>query len=133
MTADPAALLRLATDIEALEGPDREMDARVWCALHPGFERRDGAWVRESGKRWQKASAYTASVDAALGLLADALPGYGLKLLAIPPSDSAVVAEATVFSPNRCKPSVSSIARAIPRAIVAAVLRAASLEGPGNR
>ena len=76
MTANPATLLRLATDIEALEGPDREMDARVWCALHPGFERRTGAWVRESGKHWQKAPAYTASIDAALGLLAEVLPGW---------------------------------------------------------
>lgn len=128
MIADPADLLRLADEVETMEGPDREMDARVWCALHPGFERGASSWVRESGKRWQKASAYTASVDDALELLAEVLPGWDCATKTWDIWSGGPYARVT---PRQSDHEAGiSHAPTLPLAIIAAVLRAvAAREG----
>lgn len=79
-----ADLIALAERVEAATGPDRELDARIWCALN-GKRYRDhfAAWNKvdtaveytEPPKRTrcvtrdhQHAKPYTASIDAAFTL-----------------------------------------------------------------
>ena len=115
MTADPATLLRLATDIETLEGPDREMDARVWAIL----EQPDG-----------RVPQYTASVDAALALLREVLPGWRPAITEYYARGGFSV-QLTVLDPERWPLAMrNAYAPTLPLAICAAVLRAvAAREG----
>lgn len=126
MTADPATLLRLATDIETMEGPDREMDARVWCALHggepvPGLA---GSIRRISpvGPP-EDAPLVTASVDAGLALLAEKLPGYNATVVL------SYSRRARVYLVEETKDVAYALSATLPLAIIAAVLRAVAGEG----
>ena len=76
-------LLKLAERVEALSGPDREVDARIWCALNgkkyvSHWREYDGPNTRveyiEPPKRTPFASStvalqWTASLDAAMTLV----------------------------------------------------------------
>lgn len=66
--------------LEAATGPDRELDARIWCEVSGeifdyfedgflNFRRKDGGfWIRPAGPD-TGIPAYTASIDAALTLV----------------------------------------------------------------
>lgn len=79
-------LLELATQCEAAEEADRELDALIYCALHPthtayfseGDEWALADWmVREGGVNFSP-PCFTASLDAALTLLPAAEAGYSV-------------------------------------------------------
>ena len=139
MTADPAALLRLATDIEALEEPDREMDARVAEAFGHKIEWRSARYTQEitpvifwqtphpyAGMR-EQCPLYTASVDAALSLMADVLPGYVCTCSTYGFASKMPIAD--VYREGH-EGRAQGKAATLPLAIVAAVLRAvAAREG----
>lgn len=135
MTADRATLLKLAADVEAAEGPDRELDVRVHAALKLGHAMEDiPGWPWPAIDRWA-ALPYTASVDAALALMRGKLPGWSYHLQQ---SFSGRVA-ARLYDPDEDYdeelPLPSFPARGdaptLTRAIVAAVLRAVAGEGDG--
>lgn len=77
---DPATLRALASRIEALTGPDREVDAEVACAMrgytmHADSKPADGTFAFWFGKPEESECcncsswpAFTASLDAAAGL-----------------------------------------------------------------
>lgn len=83
--------------VEGVEGPDRELDAALWLAMTPGATRRiirvkhahsDAEWdIHETrdatGGRLVSVPAYTASLDAALGLVERVLPGAEYELTTI--------------------------------------------------
>lgn len=85
-------LLKLAERVEALSGPDREVDARIWCALNgkkyvSHWREYDGPNTRveyiEPPKRTPFASStvalqWTASLDAAMTLVPE---GCGWSLV----------------------------------------------------
>lgn len=68
-------LSELAARVEAAEGSDRELDARIWCALHscaPGPIDASGfSFTNDEGVGpcWQQRIDYTASLDAAMTLV----------------------------------------------------------------
>jgi len=121
MTADRAALLALADRIEALTEPSREVDAEVWCALGMplnGTLRSTMDAIVLSGV----APKLTASLDAAMALKDELLPGWDWMLkarvgLIYAELESADTSPDTVHSGE-------ALARAAPCALVAAVLRA---------
>lgn len=71
----------LVTALLALTGPDRELDARIWCHAEgyefielsgvPAVNSLWSLWYRHGGKDWRKTDwpAYTGSLDAAKTLL----------------------------------------------------------------
>lgn len=142
MTATPTELLALAAVVEGGIGPDREIDALVWVALHEGLSVVTAwygpAYVKGPDESTNVPEPITASSDIALSLLADVLPGYGLTLDigAVHPRGLAKGAEwigmAHVriygWAPGR---SVKAEAASVPRAIVAALLRAVAGKGEG--
>lgn len=86
-------LMTLAERVEAAEGPSRELDGLLWCALHgkrfaEAFESygrpdRTGVAYTEPPKRTRATvhvPAYTASLDAALALLESKLHGSHARL-----------------------------------------------------
>lgn len=125
---DRATLLKLAADVEAADGPDRELDARVWVALHggeiialqPGYV-QSGDWSAVGFTQ-----AYTDSVDAALALMADVLPGWGYTLIkgADGKDRGYHGREAIITPPMLTDDEYATSAATVPLAIVAAVLRA---------
>lgn len=78
---NPETLQGLAARVEAATGPDREIDARIWCALNAcKFRWADEAgftFADDSGKGWAAGPAptYTASIDKALALVERNLAG----------------------------------------------------------
>ncbi len=117
MTASPAAIRALADRIEALTEPSREVDAEVLCAL----------WVPEKFFPQR----LTASLDAAMALKDELLPGWECLLDIWLASASAELresgemgyAEARVIAPPKY---------AAPCALVAAVLRAVAGKEAGG-
>lgn len=76
-----SALLDLAARVEALSGPDREVDAEIAIAakavpydFEPSYW--TAQWREMYGDRYWSAPGYTASLDAAITLLPD---GMGLR------------------------------------------------------
>ena len=142
---DPVALLQLASEVEAGTGPDRELDARVWAAIHGGrvVDRASPHWM---GFVWLNPRAellgdaeasppLTASVDASLGLLREVLPGWQYELHSNGAVPMAFLGEINVgYGDDDGTIIGSSAAGSLPRAIVAAVLRAAARgEGVARR
>lgn len=133
MTADPAALLALAAECEAAGGPDRELDARVWVALHggeivalqPGYV-QSGDWSAIGFTQ-----TYTASVDAALFLLREVLPGWGSSLWTVESNDyPRRPHEVSIWPPAPIAMQYfSASAPTLPLALVVAVLRAVAARG----
>lgn len=130
MTASAAALLALAADVEATDGPDRDLDARIEGLIGPeseypgshllgGFTAGRKAWLLEFAPR------YTASVDAALALMRERLPNWTYSIDAMFSVDRPCVG---LFPPEPGKP-VKGAAPTLPQAITAAVLRAVAGEG----
>ena len=64
-------LLSLADEIEALQGPSREMDERI--AINLGLLSEADSVFDEGGNYLNRSSPYTHSVDAALSLVPDGL------------------------------------------------------------
>ena len=135
MSTDPATLNALASEVEAGTGPDRELDARIEDTIGPsseypglhllgGFTAGRKAWLLEFSPR------YTASADAALGLMEQALPGWSYCLQ----QSFSGRPTAWLYDPDEDYdeelPMPSFPARGdaptLPLAIVAAVLRAAA-------
>lgn len=100
--ASKAELLRLAERVEALEGPDREVDAEIWLTVTPGATRKAfvvpdtperKGWTidetRDASHRLIVVPAYTASLDAAMTLVPE---GWGHTFVLHPgfPSEAAV-------------------------------------------
>ena len=87
MQSDPAALRSLAGEIERAEGPSRELDARIFAAVHPDevpspIVERGYGWRYERGLWWLATGEdsrtppktvspphYTTSLDAAMTLI----------------------------------------------------------------
>lgn len=131
----PAALLALASVVEGGIGPDREIDALVWVALHEGLSVVKAwygpAYVKGPDESTNVPEPLTANSDVALALLADRLPGYGIALNvgAVGPRGKAKGAEWSGMAHARIygwapECSVTAEAVSVPRAIVAAVCRA---------
>lgn len=82
------ALEGLLERVESATGPDRELDARIWCAINGyDFVAWDGAGAvyrfREPGIRHMDAAhvqPVTRSVDAALALVERVLPGWSWQI-----------------------------------------------------
>ena len=62
--------------LEALTGPDREVDADIWCVLNPDWKKREAKWTvpgsvasRSEFTQFRTAPRYTASIGAALTLV----------------------------------------------------------------
>ena len=77
----------LIAKLEALDGPSREVDGEVWCAVNGyPFVMWDGAGVVYRGKDGighyaeNNVPKWTASLDAALALVKRVLPGWGFYL-----------------------------------------------------
>lgn len=134
MTASPATLLALASEVEAGEGPDREMDARVWVALHEGLSVVKAwygpAYVKGPDESTNVPEPLTASVDAALVLLADVLPGYVCTSSTYGFASKMPIAD--VYREGH-EGRAQSKAPTVPRAIVAAVLKAAATITPQEK
>ena len=64
---DKQALLELADKVQALEGPSREIDCRVWSALDGLFDFDLLRKVVPDFNEW-RALYYTLSIDAAMAL-----------------------------------------------------------------
>ena len=66
-TADRAALLALAEEVEKLTGPSREVDGRIWLAANPDVD----AYFKgmDTSRAQYGAPAYTGSRDAAAELM----------------------------------------------------------------
>lgn len=69
-------LLKLAERVEALERPDREVDAAITLAIFPWIGiNEDGDFIRKDGSPYDgvriRVLEYTASLDAALTLVPD--------------------------------------------------------------
>lgn len=67
--------MTLIERLEAATGPDRELDAEIYCEAR-GLVFEDECPVRSSGKRvidFRPVSHYTASIDAALTLVPEGL------------------------------------------------------------
>ena len=82
---DILARLRAAT------GPDRELDIKIWLATTAGATRQtihvdhpQGAYdideTRDASRRLITVPSFTASIDAALSLVAEKLPGWDWML-----------------------------------------------------
>ena len=71
MTPTSSSLLALAERVEGLDGPDREVDCRIWAALNGGGFDTYAAVVPDFGQ-W-RALYYTASLDAAMTLVPEGL------------------------------------------------------------
>lgn len=87
--------MTLIDRLSKLGGPDREVDALVWCEVngvvyldHYPLMHETQVIFKEKGKRKEKVSGdnishaafYTASVDAAIALAERVLPGYDLTI-----------------------------------------------------
>lgn len=78
----------LLTRVEAATGPDRELDAHIMCALngytmHEDSNPNDGIFAFWDGAPWKSTChnctiwpSPTASLDAALALVGEKLPGW---------------------------------------------------------
>jgi hypothetical protein len=136
-------LLRLAELCEKATGPDRELDALIWCALNgkryrshnPAYGRADETQVEftEPPKRTAlvsgrgtsgHAKAYTASIDAAMTLVPE---GWWRNVLDADNGDCMVELEAE--NPDR---QVYVRAKTWPLAICAAALRALAIKDNSN-
>jgi hypothetical protein len=119
MTHDFAA--GFAAEIEALETPSREMDARVWCALHGGIPYQPTlGWVANHHGEWPyPAPKLTASLDAVLVFKDELLPDYGCQFRLWDGRPSL----ATVW-PHHGQRRYDGKAPLAPCALLAAVLRA---------
>lgn len=129
---DPVALLQLASEVEAGTGPDRDIDARIEDAIGPsseypgshllgGFTGGRKAWLLAFSPR------YTASVDAALALLREVLTGWCYDM-----DDLGDTPCAHLYGPGSGEgQSQHGKAPTLPRAIVAASLRAVAARGEG--
>jgi hypothetical protein len=126
-------LLELAARVEGLQGPDREVDARIahaikwrWDAWEEGdirIEDRPLEYVIDRVQNshnsiWRNLPRYTASVDHAMSLVPEGW-GYGLDYA---PSGSGL--RFTLGSPDLEPVFVNGEAMTLPRAITAAALRA---------
>jgi hypothetical protein len=126
MTAD---LLSLASEVEALETPSREMDARVWCAVKADWR----AVLPPAPPGWVTATTvleaiptarYTASLDAVMALVAELLSGCVFSLHGNPPEHGGGY-EAVVWAPPEADiDNRRGDARLAPCALLAAMLRA---------
>lgn len=107
---DKDALLALADRVEALTGPDREVDAAIWCELNG-----------EMAVLTPNLSYYTASLDAAMTLVPE---GWGWSLY------SAYEKYEDGLQPFRCALSamprqhIGTNGNSAPLAVCAAALRA---------
>lgn len=55
--------------LERATGPDRELDAAIWCWRHPEYEMRNNGFTKHPNRFVQsKSPEYTGSLDAALTL-----------------------------------------------------------------
>jgi len=87
----------LITRLQQAEGPDGELDAEVYVSLFGGevraehyrkglageeFEMLTGVSPVKTEDGWlhRKAPSCTASIDAALALIGEVLPGWGIKM-----------------------------------------------------
>jgi hypothetical protein len=127
MTTSPADLLALAAEIEALTEPSREMDARVLVAVHEGLTVVSTWWgdscIKGPDESTNPAPLLTASLDAAMALKDELLPGWDWYLA----RDGEIIA-CSVEEPDRIEQEIAHAALA-PCAFLAAVLRAvASIE-----
>lgn len=111
MTADPDALLALAAEVEAATGPRYELELRVAEAL--------GLLPR--------VPSCTASVDAALALLRDVLPGTAADMTDY--ATAGALCELRLPRGPRGEDWPKGDAPTLPLAICAAVLRAVAGEG----
>jgi hypothetical protein len=86
---DKATLLALAERVEGLDGPDRELDALIrcalfapagafirqspingaWCIYETGLNGKERLWEARGLSQLQRLGAFTASIDAALTLV----------------------------------------------------------------
>jgi hypothetical protein len=89
-------LAGLIEKVEALEGPSREVDGAVWCAVNGyPFVMWDGAGCVYRGKDGishiasNNISNYTASLDAAVALVERVLPGWSWRVATCHVSDDA--------------------------------------------
>ena len=121
-------LLKLADRVEALDGPDREVDVEV--ALCTGWENRLGAkqeWLKPNGFASTEGPPYfTASLDAAMTLVPD---GWLWEV-----GNYAAKGDATVTHPNYNPDTYNGIqvwveAKTPALALCAAALRARSKDG----
>lgn len=129
MTASPTALLALADAVEAATGPDRELDAKIAeLALGAGIYTEFSPWQMSYGGTTRKIPKYTAKVDAVLGLLADVLPGYVCTCSTYGFASKMPIAD--VYREGH-EGRAQGKAPTLPRAIVAASLRAVAARGEG--
>jgi hypothetical protein len=82
-----ADLTSLSERVEGAGGPNLALEAEIWCAVNGyTFDQFDGAGIRyrdAAGRYRHEAGApppYTASLDAALGLVDRVLPGAGWQV-----------------------------------------------------
>lgn len=124
---EPATLNALAAEVEAGTGPDRELDARIAeLALGACVYTAFSPWQMSSGGATRKVPKYTAKVDAALALLREVLPDSVYEISTAMPGIGPTVA---IFDGPRSAEFVMACAPTLPRAIVAAVIRAVAGRG----
>lgn len=129
MPADAAEIVRLASLLEKATGPDRELDARIWCALR-GYRYKDHfeaygtaltqvEYTRPPARRREvttgiasrpHAAAYTASLDAAMTLVPE---GWAVERLSAWPAspEGASNQSAAQSSVTLCGTSVERMGR----------------------
>lgn len=138
MTADPAALLALADEIEALDGPSREMDAFAMAALHKGLSVVSSWHGRVSIKGPDETTRdppnLTGSVDAVLELMAEALPGHVWSgcSCSMPNGKATSSIRYNGRGPHGYIAPVNGAAPTLPLAILAALLRAVAARTPAT-
>jgi hypothetical protein len=119
----------LITRVEALTGPDREVDAEI--ALAVGWvsmtDRQGDTWWHLPDGDWQRLPRLTGSLDAGKALLGQLLPGLGWS---VGKPDGTDYGQCHIWNhANRTKPFVWSEAATEEIAFVAAILRAYRAKG----
>lgn len=141
---DKESLLALAAEVEALRAPSKATDRKI--ALHFGWHRveprhtrtKHGGWI--APQDWigtlsdgspildslhgteihRDPPVYTASIDAALALMREVLPGWRVQLF----TDGTDATASVWPDEGRDSPQYHGIAPTLPLSIVAAMLRA---------
>lgn len=123
---DIETLRSLLVRVEAATGPDRELDGRIWAATAGvTILEWDGAgalWKDEHGglrhQRDDRIPAYTASIDAAVALVEQMLPGWGWSIERSGQSFNGAVWDEYDFDEAGCRSAPSALLVAFLRALM---------------
>lgn len=131
-----SALQELLERVEAATGPDREIDAAIWLQMVPGATRKQWSYVhartnrvcsvdetRDAG-RLIIVPAYTASIDAAVGLVERMLPMGTWSLYNSDPKCIPKGGSAYIFADSDDEDSFRAAGATPALALIAALLKA---------